>query len=92
MVRVADLVLEKRSALHLLEIGKRRVVLATDASGLKAMTLLKESFAGALSETDQPAQTPRLADDLSQRRFHLVGDADRARVRLEAALGNNQAG
>src|SRR5262249_20990832 len=53
LAHVQDIPLDRRSSLHLVKVCGRRVVLGTDAAGLKAMVLLPESFAGALAD-EQP--------------------------------------
>ena len=87
--QVASLSLDRRASLHLLSIGTRKIVVGSDAAGMKAMVLLPESFA---NEVNQTGATPRLTDNIAERAFHIVRDADRARVRFEATLRDNQVG
>ena len=57
LVPVADLPLDRRCSLHLLTVAGRRVVVGVDQSGLKAMLLLPESFAGAFASFSPPSMT-----------------------------------
>lgn len=87
---VANLRLAPKSNLHLVEVGKQRVLVASDSTGIKSVVSLTDSFANSLDSFHEtmPAEELTSTDDSPQdsATYEKPRSASQANAEIEAEM------